>query len=287
MYPLLSYWHEQEALLNTLIRETVELLLSAFFISLVAGSLLGLLLAGLRIAENPLLRWIANILRFIVMLIGDYPFIILFVFIISLSYYGNMLPFHQLLQLLLMGWGTCYLAYNMLQNRIDRAEEEGFAVQFIRSIRQLAISLISAIAVASIIARIGIGNLLYEGFYQEDFIRFLMGAILFAVMIIGIELIFAIILLKVRQNLRRQVQKMQTDQISYAESSVAAQESELSNNELPNVEQLEDNADIMRSKRTLSSTSSMSANNDNHPQRSTNSKRHQSSIEDPFSGLIQ
>ncbi len=208
MKPFLDYLLKQETLLQDLMGETISLLLGAFFVSLIAGSLLGLLLAGLRRSRMPIVRVIAGILRFAVMLLGDYPFIILFIFIITLSYYGNMLPFEQMLQLLLMGWGALRFAYLMLQNLIDRAEEEGFAVQFIRSTRQLAISLISAIAIAGIIGRMGIGRLLYEGFYQENFVSFSMGALLFAMLIVAVELIFAILLLKSRQSVHRQRQAM-------------------------------------------------------------------------------
>lgn len=208
MYLFFDYWLKQEALLQRLVGEAISLLLGAFFVSLIAGSLLGLLLAGLRRGQSPLIRLISGILRFAVMLLGDYPFIILFMFIVILGYYGNMLPFDQMLQLLLMGWGALRFAYFMLQNLIDRAEEEGFAIQFIRSARQLAISLISAVAIAGIIGRMGIGRLLYEGFYQEDFMSFSTGALLFAILIVAVELIFGILLFKARQSLRRQRQEL-------------------------------------------------------------------------------
>ncbi|WP_026879035.1 hypothetical protein WMO13_07305 [Ignatzschineria larvae DSM 13226] len=288
MYPFFDYWLKQEALLQHLMGETIALLLGAFFVSLIAGSLLGLLLAGLRRGQGPIMRLIAGVLRFAVTLLGDYPFIILFLLMITLSYYGNILPFEQMLQLLLMGWGALRFAYFMLQNLIDRAEEEGFAIQFIRSARQLAISLISAVAIAGFIGRVGIGQLLYEGFYQEDFMNFSTGALLFAILIVAVELIFGIVLFKARQSLRRQRQeirqhlKQQFAKANTLETSDYAQAFD---------DELREEAEAV-----LAQAPEPIAEKANHhiaPQTSTSAANRkgtqspQSAKDDPFSGLIQ
>ncbi|GHA01017.1 hypothetical protein DC083_03290 [Ignatzschineria ureiclastica] len=288
MHPFFDYWLEQEALLQRLVGEAISLLFGAFFVSLIAGSLLGLLLAGLRRGQSPLIRLISGILRFAVMLLGDYPFIILFMFIVILGYYGNMLPFDQMLQLLLMGWGALRFAYFMLQNLIDRAEEEGFAIQFIRSARQLAISLISAVVIAGIIGRMGIGRLLYEGFYQEDFMSFSTGALLFAILIVAVELIFGIVLFKARKSLRRQRQelrehlKQQFAKANTFETSDYAQafDDELREEAEAVLAQAPEPIAEKANHHITTPTSTSAAN-------SKGAQSPQSAKDDPFSGLIQ
>lgn len=288
MHLFFDYWLKQEVLLQRLVGEAISLLLGAFFVSLIAGSLLGLLLAGLRRGQSPIMRLMASVLRFAVMLLGDYPFIILFMFIVILGYYGNMLPFDQMLQLLLMGWGALRFAYFMLQNLIDRAEEEGFAIQFIRSARQLAISLISAVAIAGIIGRMGIGRLLYEGFYREDFMSFSTGALLFAILIVAVELIFGIVLFKARQSLRRQRQEVS----HYLEQQFT------NSNSFETSDYTQDFVDDLQAetKAVLAQAPEPIAEKTNHhvtiqgATRGTNRKgaqSTQSAKDDPFSGLIQ
>lgn len=174
--------------------DTLEMILGPTFISIVAGFLLGMTLTALK-KGNKFSSVVTFPLRLVTMIIAGYPIILIAILLVPfIQGYVGMIIGVEAAQPLLMFWGTFYFGHLIYRSLTHYQIDGTTSMNTIQNLRQLLLGMIAASAVLGMIGMGGLGGILLQyGFFKADYSFAMIIAVVYAVMILCVELAAAIL----------------------------------------------------------------------------------------------